>query len=82
MKIFVGLVLVSAITFGSCTVSKHSCCKKTHNSTFILRFGDDRFHDDGELLDEFYSVHDKDTVHTHTKQRVRNSKPTQYVKVK
>ncbi len=80
MKIFVGLIIV--IAFGSCTVSKQSCCKKTPDSTFILRFGDDRFHDDGELLDEFYSVYAKDTVHTHTKQRVRNSKPTKYVKVK
>jgi len=82
MKIFVGLVLVTAITFGSCTVSKQSCCTKTPDSTFILRFGDDRFHDDGELLDEFYSVYGKDTVHAHTKQRVRNSHPTVYVKNK
>ena len=82
-----GLIFFSIFTFlfSSCSTwivspsLKSGKCVRTPDKTFSIRYGDDRFHDDGELIDEIYHVYGTDTVHAYTKQRVRNSSPTKYV---
>jgi len=78
MLIFTALLITSCSQYKS--LQTDPCCIRKPDHTFILRFGDDRFHDDGELIDEYYYVYGQDTVHAFTKQRVRNSQPTKYVK--
>lgn len=51
---------------------------KKADSTFIIRYGDDRFHDDDQLIDEIYLIYGTDTVYVCSKQRVRNSNPVRY----
>lgn len=80
------LFLTAAFLFSSCSPwmvipsVKSDKCVRTPDKTYTIRYGDDRFHDNGELVDEIYHVYGKDTVHVYTKQRVRNSSPTKYVK--
>lgn len=78
------LILLTVLLITSCSryasLPTDPCCIRKPDSQFVIRYGDDRFHDDGDLIDEFYSVYGTDTVHTFTRQRVRNSKPTKYVK--
>ena len=79
------ILSVFALLFSSCSpwiVSpslKSGKCVRIPDKTYSIRYGDDRFHDDGELIDEFYAIYGSDTVHVYTKQRVRNSNPTKYI---
>lgn len=79
-------LLIGVLFLSSCSpmvvvpTLKSGKCVRKPSSSFTIRYGDDRFHDDGELIDEIYHVYGTDTIHMYTKQRVRNSNPTKYVK--
>lgn len=49
-----------------------------YDKVYYVRYGDDRFHDDGELVDRIYYIKDGDTTHVHTHNRGRWQHP-QYV---
>lgn len=78
------ITLLVVTLFVSCSpmrvtpsLSSGECVRKA-SSTFIIRYGDDRFHDDDQLIDEIYLIYGTDTVYVCSKQRVRNSNPVKY----
>lgn len=71
------LLLLPILAIASCSPMivfpslKSNKCIRVPSETFVLRFGDDRFHDDNELVDEIYHVYGSDTILHDVKQRVR-----------
>ena len=80
------MLLLLVVLFSSCSPMvvypslKSGKCVRKPDKMITIHYGDDRFHDDGQLIDEIWYVFGVDTVHMYTKQRVRNSDPIKYVK--
>lgn len=71
------LFFVALIMLSFCSCSSELITIKTGlnpDKAWVVRYGDDRFHDDGQLIDEIYYVCGPDTVHVRTVNRKRNKK--------